>query len=556
MNIINDAKKVYGKDVPELSGFYNRIALWSNVFSNRPPWARVKKSGLFSSGEREMSRLGAAKVLADEFSRLTFSERINISAAEPYIDYVLKVLDDNGFWKQMPEFLSAAYALGGGVMKIYADGGKPCINYVDADLFIPMGWNEREIFSGAFESRICKDGCFYTLFDRYYPDKNGGFSAEHRLFKSDRKNSIGEKCSLSELYPGLPELVTYRSQVPMFRYFKPGVSNNVDRFSPLGISVFDGTLDTLKALDIAFDSFSREFILGKKRIIVPSSCIRTVVDMESGQPKRYFDADDEAFIALKCDDEKELKISDNTVELRVEDHVSAINALLNLLCFQTGLSAGTFSFDSSAGGIKTATEVISQNSKTARTAESNKNLVAEFVAGIVESIIAIGIDLGQLPASDNYGISVSLPDGIIIDDNTKIENNIKLVSAGLRSRLSAIMDILNCDEASAQKELDRITGENTIFSASPELSERRYFDDDDSDEYYGGEERASAKTISGIQTQSLLSVITKYKAGELSINQAVSIISAAMGISREKARQLAEGQAEPAPISTPTVSKN
>lgn len=459
MSIITDAKKVYGKAVPELGGFYSCIAGWNEVFANRPPWARVKKSGLFSSGEREMSRLGAAKVLADEFSRLTFSEQVSISAAEPYLGYVQNALDDNGFWKRMPDFLSAAYALGGGAIKIYAENGKPCINYIDADLFIPLAWNEREIFSGAFESRTYKDGIFYTLFDRYYPDGNG-YSVEHRLFKSERKNTVGEQCGLSELFPGLPEIVTYSSGVPMFRYFKPHISNNIDRFSPLGISVFDGAADTLKALDIAFDSFSREFILGKKRIIVPSSCIRTVIDIETGNPKRYFDADDEAFIALKCDEANDLKITDNTVTLRIEEHVSAINALLNLLCFQTGLSAGTFSFDASRGGVKTATEVISQDSKTARTAKSNKNLIAEFIEELVRSIIALGTDLGELPASDDYEIRVTMPDSIIIDDNTKIENNIKLVSSGLKSRLAAIMDVQNCDEAAARKELALIAEEN------------------------------------------------------------------------------------------------
>ena len=80
--IVTDAKKIYDNIVPELSGFYNRISCWNDIFSNLPPWKAVKKSGLFSSGEREMARLGAAKVLADEFSRLTFSEQVNISAKE------------------------------------------------------------------------------------------------------------------------------------------------------------------------------------------------------------------------------------------------------------------------------------------------------------------------------------------------------------------------------------------------------------------------------------------------------------------------------------------
>ena len=254
----------------------------------------------------------------------------------------------------------------------------------------------------------------------------------------------------------------------MFRYFKPDVSNNIDRSSPLGVSVFDGAVDTLKALDVAFDSFTREFILGKKRIIVPSSCIQTVVDPETGTIKRYFDADDEAYIALKCDEDKDLKITDNTVELRIEEHVSAINALLNILCFQTGLSAGTFSFDA-AQGMKTATEVISADSKTARTAKSNKNLVAELIEDVVKSIIALGIDMGDLPEADDYGVLVTMPDSVIIDDNTKIENNIKLVSAGLKSKLAAIMDVQNCDEEAARKELAVIAKESQISADMTDL---------------------------------------------------------------------------------------
>jgi hypothetical protein len=41
-------------------------------------------------------------------------------------------------------------------------------------------------------------------------------------------------------------------------------------------------------LDIAFDSYQREFKLGKKRILVPDSAIQTVIDPITGQMHRYF----------------------------------------------------------------------------------------------------------------------------------------------------------------------------------------------------------------------------------------------------------------------------
>ena len=62
-----------------------------------------------------------------------------------------------------------------------------------------------------------------------------------------------------------------------------------------------------------------------------------------------------------------------------------------------------------------------------------------------------------------------MPDGVVIDDNTKIENNIKLVSAGLKSKVSAIMDIFGCEEEDAWKELERISKEGQVSADMVDL---------------------------------------------------------------------------------------
>ena len=135
-------------------------------------------------------------------------------------------------------------------------------------------------------------------------------------------------------------------------------ANNIDDNSPLGVSIYANALSTLKALDICYDSFIREFRLGKKRIIVPAQCIRTVINPQTQEMVRYFDASDETYEALHTDNSEDLKITDNSVELRVDEHVAAINAFLSILCLQVGFSAGTFTFDR-AQGLKTATEAVS-----------------------------------------------------------------------------------------------------------------------------------------------------------------------------------------------------
>lgn len=453
---INEIAHKFGVSVNGSAYYSDCISEWRNIYEGNPKWKTAKKGGLFSRGDRELLRLNMAKVLCDSLSALTFSEQCEIVLDnEDYQKYVDSALNSNGFWKQLPELLCHAYAMGGCVLKCYLENGNPKIDYIIADRFIPTIYNGRGINEGIFISTTSSEKDFYHLLEYH-----GSARSDFKLFKSSYADTLGTMVELSALYPDLSPTVHYLDSTPMFAYFRPFVSNNKEYDTPLGMSVFANALDTIMSLDTIFDSFLREFVLGKKRIIVPSSCIRTIVDPQTGEQLRYFDSDDEAFVALKNEDEKDVKITDNTVELRVEQHVSAINAYLNILCMQTGLSAGTFSFDVQQG-MKTATEIISQESKTARTVKNNKNLLAETIEGIVRALIILGQMSGTLtPAS--YSVTVGWNDNIIIDDNTLIDNNIKLVSAGLKSKVKAIMEVQKCDEETAKQELERIARESPV----------------------------------------------------------------------------------------------
>ncbi len=460
MSIYHHACTLYPfEGLPDLSADYNDIDAAYQIFSSDPPWKSAKKSGLYHSGYRTVNMLNAAKILCDYFSQLIFSEQVSICADNASCqEFIESSLNSSGFRKKIPEWLSFAFALGGGVIKSYIYNGRVCLDFVHADRFIPLSWDNNSITSGAFMSVTHNNGFFYTLFERHAFDENSGYFIEHRLYKSKYRNSLGDECPLEERYPLLSPVVFCGCSVPLFTYFRPAVSNNRHPDSPLGLSVITNTTDTVKALDIAFDSFSREFVLGKKRIIVPSACVQTVVDLQSGEQRQYFDADDEAYVALKCDEDSELKITDNTVSLRVEEHIDAINALLNILCFQTGLSAGTFSFDVFKG-VRTATEILYRDSKTAGTAKNNRNILSECFKSVARSILSLGVSAGHLTYEDteHCQITVGWHDGIVCDDNTLIDNNIKLVSAGLKSRLTAVMEIMKCDEKTAQEEIDRIS---------------------------------------------------------------------------------------------------
>ena len=463
--ILNDYKAAFpNEDTPNLEKFYNDMYNWTEIYKGKPYWNRVKRSGLYKKGLRRMNTLNTAKQLCDELSVLCFAEQVEIACDnEKYKAYLDKLMNNEGFWKHIPELISRAFAEGGGVLREYIKGGRICVNFISGADFLPLSWDNKRIISAVFRSTAVKGGDYYTIFERQTLLPNSRNRTETFLFRSKDENTVGERVSLNELFGDAPDFAETDIPFPTFQYFRPDVTNNAEFYVPLGISVYANALDTLQALDVAFDSFAREFILGKKRIIVPSSCVQTVVDIETGNHMRYFDADDEAYVALKCDEESDLKITDNTVELRVDEHIKAINALLNILCFQTGLSSGTLSFDGSEG-MKTATEVISQESKTARTVKGHKNQLVEFFEEFCRAVIELGISLEDIPRAD-YKLSVGFKDNVIIDENTLIDNNIKLVSAGLQSKAEAIMEIFKCDEETALKKIQRIAKEQNVGGA-------------------------------------------------------------------------------------------
>ena len=436
--------------------FRNVIDRCAEIYRGEPPWAYTRKSGLYGKGERRISQLGCAKVLCDNLASLTFSGQADIHCGDrEQREFALRVLQENGFWEMAPAFFSRAYALGGGALKIYIEGGKVCIDYVSAEQFIPTGNGRGGICEGIFESSFLRSGRRYSLFEKHSMDK-GHVVIDRKLY--EKRNGAYSPVLVEEIFEGLGEHSELaQMDVPMFAYFRPSGDNNMADGSLLGLGCFANSTDTLKALDIAFDSFSREFIIGRKRIIVPSSCIRTVVDPDTGRISRYFDADDEVYQALKCDEEQDLKITDNTCELRVSEHVDAINALLDILCFQSGLSSGTLSFNSSAG-VRTAAEIKSMEMRTEVTMQANRCLAAELIENAVRCIIRCGQMCGELPRGE-VNVRAEFSDRQTVDKSEIIDRTVKLTEAGLMSRVSAVMTVLDCSEADALAELEKIRKE-------------------------------------------------------------------------------------------------
>lgn len=466
--------------VPAYSQFYNfGIFVWKWLYRGLyKPWHIVPAPTIANpAATREMARMDTAKAICAELASLVFGDAVEINVSrkgwtaetpDPLGEFVADVLKENAFSTKMQEHCEQALALGGGALKVWYEPkrgtdkkpmsgeGRVRIGFAMADQFVPTAWDNARVTDGVFISRVAKNGYYYTRLEWHKWDGET-YVISNELFKADMdkgrtpdtpQDILGFRTPLAEIYPMLAENVTFDGlEQSLFSYYRTPIANNIDDNSPLGVSLYANALSTLRSIDTIYDSFVREFRLGKKRIIVPYNAVQTVTDPATGQMLRYFDANCEAYEALNTDNPDSLKVQDNSIELRVDEHVAAMNAFLNILCLQTGLSLNTFSFDT-RGGMKTATEVVSENSKTYKTVKTMQAQLAPAIESLVRNIITVaglydvqwkGQSVAAM-ASQGYDVCITFDDGITQDRQTNINEGMALVGAGLMSKFTFLTD--------------------------------------------------------------------------------------------------------------------
>ena len=496
--------------VPALRHFYDKgIFAWKAIYQGfYAPWHVLPAPTIASPGATRVAcRMNAAKAVCAELAGLVWGETcgVRVSTAgwreqrgadgailnpDPLNAFVQHVLRRNAFFENQQRLIEQALALGGAAVKVWAQErrGAPSaspeegdfeirLGYCAADQFVPLAWDSARVTEGVFISRRVKGRLRYTRLE-WHRWADGAYVVENELYRAElqpgqapgfRQDILGTRAPLAEAFEGLEERVELRAEDSLFAYWRTPVANSMEDGGPLGMSVFGGALETLRALDICYDSLVNEFRLGKKRIIVPARCVRTVTDPLTGEPRRYFDPRDEVYEAFASDDKDELKITDNSTQLRVEEHVAALNAFLSVLCLQLGFSASTFSFNNE-GGLKTATEVVSENSKTYKTVRTVQNQLVPALERVVKNILDVAILYGmrwqgqsvERLAAGGYEVKVSFDDSIVQDRQSNLDEGVKLVGAGLLSKLTFLTDRRygqGLTEAEALAELERIRGE-------------------------------------------------------------------------------------------------
>ena len=437
---------------------------WFDVLRSRSQW--LKYSYISLGGYKRPAKrlsLNIGKVACAELSNLLFSETPQLNASQSVLD----ILKANKFLKNTKLLSEYIAALGGGAFKLRSDGEKISIDFVKAYNVIPVSWDNGGVYEADFLSKKTINDKEYKIIEQHRKAyRNLPLQSEDGTMELDKKGlpvlsdestyigySIVTKMyfrdKLVELPEGMIEEQILDMKTPPFAYMRTSLANNFLPDSPVGISYYANALDTIQALDIAFNGLNDEILLGKKRIFVPTSAMRYAIDPVSKKRSRYFDPDDKVYCALSVDDDEALDIKDDTQELRIEEIKTAIQTLLDIFCMQVGFSAGFLAFDGDS--VKTATEVISNNSKTFKTKTAFESEISDGMVSIMNAISEL------LGVSEEC--SVTFDDSVIEDRNSKKDYWIDLVTAGLATKKRALMKIYGISEKEAIEMLAEIEAE-------------------------------------------------------------------------------------------------
>ena len=444
-----------------------------NLTYYQSKWEDVKY--LNSDGDlkyRKMNHLPIARTASKKIASLVFNEQAEISSEDKQIDDFLNdMLGNDRFNKNFERYLESTLALGGLAMRPYIDDDKVRVAFVQAPVFLPLQSNTQDVSSAAILTKTIKsegkNNVYYTLveFHEWAKDGQGGnktYQITNELYKSRTDGYLGEQVDVKELYPDLEPVTTFQGlSRPLFTYLKTPGMNNKDINSPLGLSIFDNAKTTIDFINRTYDEFMWEIKMGQRRVLVPEQMTQLQVKEQDGTInfKRRFDVEQNIYMQIGSEGMDKGGIKDLTTPIRSSDYISAITEGLKLFEMQIGVSSGMFTFDGQ--GVKTATEIVSENSDTYQMRNSIVALVEqsikELCVSMCELATASGLYNGPIPSLED--ISVNLDDGVFTDRHAELDYWTKMVTAGFAPQWMAIQKTLNVTEEEAKAYFEEINGE-------------------------------------------------------------------------------------------------
>ena len=461
MNVIEKLKELGYSTVDE--DFYRKVGEWKSWYiGDVKGFHRYKVRNGQSIVSCKRYSLGMGKKIPEDWANLLMNEKVNITLeGQREQEFVDRVFEENNFLVKSNEMQEMAFALGTVAfiprvvgMEATETGPIPgsasgiVMDYVTVEHIWPIAWQNGIVTECAFSSVVTNNGEDYCYLQIHHK-VNGLYDIENRLYRY-RNENLDAELPLKDVasFANVPPIVHTGSDRRQFVIDRPNIANNFDYSVPLGISVYANAIDVMQGVDIAYDSYVNEFVLGKKRIMVKPSAMTYL----EGEP--IFDTNDLVFYVLPEDTQDSSVITPIDMNLRTAEHNTGIQDQLNLLSSKCGFGENHYRFDN--GSLATATQVISENSTMFRTIKKHEIILEQVLIELCRIILRLGNTAMNAGLNEDVEISIDFDDSIIENKDVDFSRDMQLLNAGIMNDWEFRMKWMNEDEATAKAALPKM----------------------------------------------------------------------------------------------------
>lgn len=470
------------------SKMVNAIKLWTAMYLDEPPWKGEK--GL----ETKTSNIPAS--IAREFARLITQEseiKVGGDARGEYINTQLQ-----RFLKYFPAKVELYCAKGGIAIKPYISDNNVILSLYTADRFYPTAYDTNGDISGAvFIEQIRKGEYVYTRLEWHTmnynakPEPEEGEDADvpkgnsniynvvNQAYRSERLTSYSGdtefdllNCrsplqdavplnSVNEWADIEPEVNIEGLDAPLFVYIKVPSANNVDTYSPLGVSVYSLAVDAIREADRQYTRCIYEYELKEAAIHASSDLWKKNRDgtdiLPEGRERLYRTLDD--------DGEKPM-LQDYSPTIRDASFFKGLEEKKRDIEFLVGLAYGSLSNPNTVS--KTAEEIKTSKQRSFTTVQTMQTELQDGFERVCYVVDALA-DLYDLAPAGKYELTCTWGDSVLEDSDKEYQRRLQMAMSGMIRKESFVAWYFGCTEQEALSKY--MPGTNPIHEGNDDKEE-------------------------------------------------------------------------------------
>lgn len=335
-------------------------------------------------------------------------------------EQVAKLLDewvnDTQFVPTAQKCLGRAFGVGTGALALWfdvrqGDDGATMTTAIrarryDARMIVPLSWDDDGITDCAFVTSAYVDGTEVTQMQVHeLSDETGTYHVLTRMFDTKDGHEVRSDSIIEDF--------DTRSMRPTFAILRPAIDNVRAEGTYMGQSVFADAIDTIKGVDDSYDSLIREIDATKAKVFMSDE----LFDMQRRSDGSYHP------IPMSPENTVIRRVSDAGIShmyevyspaIRSAQLIESLNATLSMMGSLTGFGPDYFRFDEHSG-IRTATEVSSDNSRFMRTIRKHENALRPQLEGMLAALLSCQRELNGWPVPEECGVTIDFDDSIVQD---------------------------------------------------------------------------------------------------------------------------------------------